>query len=353
MVESGAAQRYPTSGRRRRRRWALAAVVAVLAVVLVGGYAAASWVLYDGLSAAAGGCNPLDDANTPQAYSTRNPAFQTVADANAMPAPQEVVLTSRDPSSPEVRLAGWWIPADAATPADAPAVVVVHGIKSCRREANVLVPAGMLHRAGFSVLLMDLRDHGDSGGDADHRFAAGMDEHLDVLGAWDWLRSQGIPAERIGIAGISFGSIVSTIAGGEEPAVAAVWADSIGTRMDLALGNFVVDQLKDPTGLSRVLVPGALVWARALSGDDLVRYSPIDELRAYAGRPIAFVQGELDAVLPPAMAREMHDAAVAAGALTPEPWIVPNAKHSEAVFNDPAGYESRLVAFFRAAIGTP
>ncbi|HYO41892.1 MAG TPA: alpha/beta hydrolase, partial [Candidatus Limnocylindrales bacterium] len=274
---------------------------------------------------------------------------QAIADANVMPVPEDVTFPSRDPQIPDAKLAGWWLPAESA---DAPTVIMVHGIYSCRREANILVPAGMLHRAGFSVLLMDLRDHGDSEGD-DRRFSGGTEEHLDVLGAYDWLVAQGEAADRIGVVGMSIGSMTAIIAGGQEPAIRAVWADSPATRMDLAMGNFVVDQLNDSTGLSRYLVPGAMVWARIVAGDELGKYDPITEVDAYAGRSIAFVHGALDQVLPAAMSTELHDRAVTAGATTPDAWIVADAGHTEAVFKDPTGYEQRLIAFFTAALGTP
>ena len=45
----------------------------------------------------------------------------------------------------------------------------------------------MLARSGFSVLMMDLRDAGDSDVE-DGRVAWGTEEYLDVLGAWDWLK---------------------------------------------------------------------------------------------------------------------------------------------------------------------
>ena len=95
-------------------------------------------------------------------------------------------------------------------------MILVHGLKSCRRDENVLMPAGMLRRHGFGVLLIDLRDHGDSD-DEDLRFAGGTEEYLDVLGAWDWLAAQGVPKDRIGILGMSFGAATTVIAGGEEP----------------------------------------------------------------------------------------------------------------------------------------
>jgi fermentation-respiration switch protein FrsA (DUF1100 family) len=337
-----------TRTRTSRRGWLLAglAVVAVL-VLLV--YGVTSFVVYDGVGSLTGECDPQDAGNTPAAYTVRPGYDQAIADANLMPVPRDVTFASRDPQMPDAKLAGWWIPADTA---NAPAVVLVHGIYSCRREANVLVPAGMLHRAGFSVLLMDLRDHGDSGGD-DRRFSGGTEEHLDVLGAYDWVVAQGVPADRVGVLGMSIGSMTAIIAGGQEPRIRAVWADSAATTMNVAMGNFVVDQLKDPTGLARILVPGAMVWARVLAGDELGKYDPIKEVDAYAGRSIAFVHGALDKVLPSSMAIELHDRAVKAGATTPDAWVVAGAGHTEAVFKDPAGYEQRLVAFFSTALGAP
>ena len=195
-----------------------------------------------------------------------------------MPAPQDVTFPSRDPQIPDAKLAGWWIP---GADAQGPAVVLVHGVQSCRRESSVLLAASMLHRAGFSVFLMDLRDHGDSQGD-DARFAGGSEEYMDVLGGWDWVRAQGVPAAKIGIAGFSFGSISSIVAGSQEPQVAAVFADSSTTRMGEGIGLFVADQLKDGTGLSKILVPGTIVWARLIANDDLTKYDPIDEVAAYA-----------------------------------------------------------------------
>lgn len=331
-----------------RRKWLLGGL-AVVAILLALVYAGMSFVVYDGVGSLKGECDPRDAANTPTAFSVRSGYDQAIADANVMPAPQEVTFSSRDPQMPDAKLAGWWIPAEQA---GAPAVVLVHGIYSCRREANVLVPAGMLHRAGYSVLLMDLRDHGDSEGD-DGRFSGGTEEHLDVLGAYDWLVAQGVPADRIGVLGVSIGSMTSIIAGGQEPAIKAVWADSGGTTMGTVMGNFLVDQVGDPTGLSRVLVPGAILWAKVLANDELGKYNPIAEVDAYGGRSIAFVHGALDKVLPASMSQELHDRAVAAGATSPDAWIVPDAGHTEAVFKDPAGYEQRLVAFFNEALGQP
>ena len=71
-------------------------------------------------------------------------------------------------------------------------VILSHGFGGCRKGANDLLAAGMLHRNGIAVLMIDLRDHGDSTKE-DMRFAGGTEEYRDVLGAWDWLSGRGVP----------------------------------------------------------------------------------------------------------------------------------------------------------------
>jgi len=333
---------------RSRGRWVLAGVIA-LAVLLALAYAAASFVLYDGVSRATRACHPGDVANTPAAYAIPSPFPEELVAQYQVPGFTDVRFASRDPQIPDAKLAGWWIPAERV---DAPAVVVVHGVQSCRREAAVLLAGAMLHRAGFSVFLMDLRDHGDSQGD-DARFAGGSEEYLDVLGGVDWVRSQGVPPEKVGVAGMSFGSISSLVAGGEDATIPAVWVDSGATRMNEAIGDFLVTQIHDPTALSKILVPGGILWAKVIANDDLTKFDPIDEVAKYGGRHVAFVHGELDEVLPASMSLELHDAAVAAGATTPDAWIIPGARHTQGIYVDPKGYEERLVSFFTDALGTP
>jgi dipeptidyl aminopeptidase/acylaminoacyl peptidase len=340
-----------SSERHSRRRWVIGGLIG-LAVIALFLYGAASFVVYDQVGRAPQACWPNDQENTPTSFKVDSKWDQSLATAWPLPAPQDVTFTSRDPQIPDAQLAAWWIPAEGVAAADAPAVVIVHGIQSCRREASVLLAAGMLHQAGYSVFLMDLRDHGDSQGD-DARFAGGSEEYMDVLGGWDWVRGQGVPADRIGLMGFSFGSISALIAGGEEPAVPAMWADSAAKSMYDAIGNFLVDQIHDPTGISRILVPGALLWARVIAGDDLLQFDPVAEVGKYGGRSLAFVHGADDAVLPASWAVDMQDAAEQAGAKVEPAWIVPGAGHTQEIYVDSEGYRERLVAFFDKALGQP
>ena len=169
--------------RRRVSLWPLAFALALVGSFLVLAYLAASYAVYDTLAATTGECHPDDAANTPQRFRAR---------ASTRPRPRRMRCpcrrtsssASRDPQIAGLTLRGWWIPGRTAT---GPSVILVHGLKSCRRDENVLMAAGMLHRNGFGVLLMDQRDHGDSD-DEDLRFAAG---------------TRGVPrrARRLGLAG--------------------------------------------------------------------------------------------------------------------------------------------------------
>jgi dipeptidyl aminopeptidase/acylaminoacyl peptidase len=327
-----------------RRRFGLLALALAfpLAIVLIG-YVAASFAVYDELSSVPGVCHPIDAADTPETFSVAGLEDEVAAEY-AMPAPVDVEFRSRDPNIAGLVLRAWWIPGQRA---DGPAVVLTHGVRSCRRDDNILMPAGMLHRAGFGVLLIDLRDHGDSD-DEDLRFAGGTEEYLDVLGAWDWLVAQGVPAERIGILGMSFGSAVTLIAGGEEQRVRAVWEDSSYADMPEAMRDYLARE-SYPTFLE----PGGEIVARIVSGDDLASRGPLLEMPNYAGRRLGIVHGTADTTLPVRYAEQLRAAAEEAAVDLREYWLVQGVEHTRAVIDERAEYERRLVAFFTEALGYP
>jgi fermentation-respiration switch protein FrsA (DUF1100 family) len=230
-----------------------------------------------------------------------------------MPGYQEVSFPSRDAHQPRLTLRAWWVPAEKV---GAPAVIVVHGIHSCRHDPVVLLPAGMLARNGFSVLMMDMRDEGDSDIE-DGRSGWGSEEYLDILGAWDWLQSaQGLPASRIGLMGESLGGSSAIIAMGEEQAIAATWADSA-----FADPGVLFDEVAVGNGLPTWLRPGVIAWAKIIANDDLLARRPVDEVEKIGTRPLAIVHGLADDL-------DVHhadDLAAAHATFVPgyEPWLVP------------------------------
>jgi uncharacterized protein len=327
----------------RSRRRLLIAVLAIVLAVPAAVYGSASWMVYERLSATPGECPAAFLDNTPERFSAPG-VDPGVLDGYRMPAPVPMEFRSRDPRVPDLVLRGWWI---AGSDPAGPAVVLVHGLGSCRRSPTVLLPAGMLHRQGFGVLLIDQRDHGESD-DEDGRFAGGTEEYLDILGARDWLVARGVPAERIGLLGMSFGAATVLIAAGNDPTVPAVWADSSFADIRLAIRDYLV-RLGYPAWLEH----GGVFLARIVAGDDLTAQSPLEAVRALTGRSLAIVHGLADDVLPPRYADALIAAGLEAGVDVRVSWILEAVGHTDAVFVATAEYEQRLVDFFRDTLGSP
>jgi dipeptidyl aminopeptidase/acylaminoacyl peptidase len=329
-----------------RRRLAILAAVLVLLVGVA--YVGASAYVYNELSAVPPRCNDeaAKLANTPTSFHTTVNNTQTEVDTAPyfMPEPETVSFPSRDDAG--ITIAAWWEPANPDAQDAAPAVIFVHGHKSCRHEPEVLLAGGMLFRAGFSVLFIDLRDQGDSTIE-DGRYAGGTDEYHDVLGAFDWLLAKGIPDDQIGVAGLSLGAATAMIATGEEPRIAAVWEDSGFGDIRQALR----DELEF-RGFPAILEPGGLLVGRIFFGDDLAAHSPLDEVRNLDGRPIFITHGDADDHLFVHFAYDLAEAVREDGGNV-EPWIIKGAGHTRGITMETAEYDRQIVAFFGAALGAP
>ena len=127
-------------------------------------------------------------------------------------------------------IAGWFIPSVRSRRA----VVLVHGKDANRtreldKDLGDDIPgefpdlAVALSRNGFSVLMIDLRGHGQSGR---ARFGFGRTERLDVRGAVDRLVARGFRPGRIGVLGISMGAATGIGATSEDDRIGALVADS-------------------------------------------------------------------------------------------------------------------------------
>ncbi len=314
------------------------AVLLLIVVVLPGAaYFGAGYLLYDQLSTVHH--NPANAANTPDHFRVTEAPFPNFDTAPyEMPNYEVVRLPSRQPG---LSLAGWYIPGDPA----APVVLVTHGLNSCKCEGGILVAAGMLHRHGFNVLLYDLRNHGESDSD-NGRTALGNKEYLDVLGAWDWLRTvKGFPPERIGVYGASLGAGTTLMAFGQEPRLAALFVDSPFSDL-----RQLIDEQLASRHYPTFLAFGGLVMARLVGGDDLLAHSPQEAITHDAGRPIFIVHGTGDQSINIHHAYDLVTLAQQTGANVTT-WFPEGVDHHpHAILELPGGYEQRLVAFFHAAL---
>lgn len=312
-----------------------AAAILLIVVAAVAGYLAISAWLYAQITRVPPDAAMFGSSDTPAAFS--------IAAMDCRPFWMSRYETVEFPDrTGTVGICGWWIPV--MNDPRAPAVVVVHGYASCRRDPSILLAAGMLHRAGFAVLAIDLRNHGDSGRTGG-RHSGGIREHADVLGAWDWLvRERPHAPGRIGLFGISLGAASVLIAAGAEPAVAAAWSDSSYGDLDEATAA----ELRR-NRLPGFLLPGGRLAARLLDGPGLQANSPLRGIAAMTGRAAFVTHGTRDTRLDVRFADELIRAGAAAGAHV-ESWIVDGSEHAEAIVDHPAEYERRLVDFFGRAL---
>jgi dipeptidyl aminopeptidase/acylaminoacyl peptidase len=313
-------------------------VLVIIALLLVVGFVGASVVVYDQLSRTVAGCStPIDRDNTPAQFD----ATDVDTAPYLMTDYESVTLSSRGDG---LRIDGWYAPAPDGGEATARTVLLVHGLASCKASPSILIPAGMLNSAGYNVLMIDLRDHGDSQVE-DGRFAGGTDEFRDVLGAWDWLvNEKEIAPERIGLFGTSLGAATVLIAFGEEPQVAAVWEDSSFADIQTA-----VNAELERNGFPTVLSSSASLMGRVIAGDDIAAYSPHAAVQRHNGRPIFITHGTADGRLSVDYAYELAETIRENGG-TVDPWIIEGLDHVQGMFKRTAEYEERLVAFFNGAL---
>ncbi len=291
--------------RGRGTKLAIAAALLLLALVL-----GASWRF--GSIAAAGHASAVDPAPPPA---------------------QSVRLTARD----GIMIAGTFWPGRRA---DAPAVLLLHGVGASRRQTAPMAEA--LVAQGYAALAIDLRGHGEST-ITDHSY--GLDEGLDARAALDWLKAKQHGA-RIGVIGVSLGGAAALIGrDGAVPADAlvlvAVFPDirhAIYNRMAAMLGT-VGGAIGEPL-LSFQSLPRYGVWPG--------RIAPIETIRGFSA-PVFVIGGAGDRYTPPVETRALF----AAAPNRKELWLVPGLSHGEVSNLHDAEWTRRVRDFLRGAIGAP
>lgn len=290
------------------------ASTAVAATVLLAGYAAVAGVVAGRFTSA----------------QRKRPAPPALAGARS------VGFAARDGLA---RIAAWYLPERfGATRPSRGAIVFVHGKDACRGDelkggSDDLVRR--IHQAGFAVLMIDLRGHGHSSA---ARLTYGERERFDVLGAVDWLRAQG--HGRIGVLGASMGAASTLLAAADEPAIAAVVADSAFADF----GQMIERQYRKLSGLPGFVLPGALAIGRVLTGVALQRVRPLEAATRLAGRPCLLIHSAGDRFIPALDAQRLAAAARA------ELWITESEGHIGSYRAEPAAYTERVLAFFGRAM---
>lgn len=300
-----------SKSRRLRRRvlWASLAVIVVAAGTILGisGYAASSLTRVERVPI---GSNPADFG------------LEYV----------DVSFPSRD----GLTLRGWWLEGGD----DNPVIVVVHGSGGNRADPaeRMLGIAKDLVSYGYSVLMFDMRGHGESEGE---HISAGLCERNDLLGAIDYIRERGIES-KIGVLGFSMGAAVCLMAAPESDEIDAVVADS--AYADIV--SIIESEFAERSDLPKFFIPVILFMTRNIYDIDFTAIKPEEAVKEIS-IPIFIIHGGQDEMIPVQHAYRLKEASQNPGSKL---WIVPEALHANSYLVRPTEYKEQVISFFDEAL---
>jgi fermentation-respiration switch protein FrsA (DUF1100 family) len=266
--------------------------------------------------------------------------------------PASFGLSYRDVTFPSrtdhLLLRGWFIPGvlPDGRPTAQRVVIMVHGTGSNRASPLLLSLGTQLARHGFAVFAFDMRGMGES---ASAPLSEGYFEQRDVLGAVDFLRTGPLPYPELGrpraiVAwGDSMGASTVILAAAREPAIRAVVSDSGFAAL--------VPVLQSDPQYPGVFLPSVLLAVRLLYGVNYYAVRPVDVVARIAPRPIFFIQGTDDTIVPPSNLDSLAYAASSVRGSHVQTWLVQGAGHIESYKVMGTAYLDRVLAFFTQAVG--
>jgi pimeloyl-ACP methyl ester carboxylesterase len=253
--------------------------------------------------------------------------------------PADIGLAYEDVSFPslykDLTLRGWFLPAENSDRV----IIMVHGNGSNRNVANSgsLDIAGELVGHGFNVLMFDLHGCGESDGNT---VSGGYYEKDDLKGAVAYVRQRGY--EKIGVLGFSLGAVSALMVAAEDTEIDAVVADS--SYADL--NDIMEPEFAKRTKAPKIFLRPILFMIKIIYGVDFTAIRPVEVVAEIAPRPILFIHGEADDMIPVEHARRLLEASQ-----NPEDilWLVPGG-HTSAYDDYPAEFIDRVTSFFDAAL---
>jgi uncharacterized protein len=207
-----------------------------------------------------------------------------------------------------LRLHGWWVPAEHAPGA----VLFFHG--NAGNISHRLGTLDLLHRLGYSTLIIDYRGYGRSEGRPSEHGT-----YRDAAAAWrHLLEERGIPAERIALFGRSLGGAVAADLAARHRPAALVLESTFTSVPDLGAE----------------LYPWLPV--RMLSR---IRYDTRSRLAA-VDAPVLIVHSRDDEIIPFAHGRRLHEAVRGTGE-----FLEISGGHNAGFVETGARYEAGLARF--------
>ncbi len=307
---------------KRLIRWTCSTLLLLLLLSIPVGYWVGTWALH-----------PTRRSLTPQVISEADTVFR-----QSHATKENLDVTASDGTI----LHGWLLcPSTSASGEKEPLdwVLVFHGIADNRM--GVFGHATFFLRAGYGVVMMDSRAHGESGGAL---ATLGWKERDDVRAIYTALKNR----ERVGCVfalGVSMGAAIALQAAAEEPRIAGVIAEASFSSLREVTYDYA--GLHVSPWLGRTLFrPGLEAGLMAMERESGFSVDAISPERAVSERayPVFIISDGDDRTIPTLHAETIYKAARGPKRI----WIVPNAPHAAGLGTAPEEYESRCLDFLRS-----
>ena len=232
-------------------------------------------------------------------------------------------------------LRGWWM----AGQPGFPAIIFCHGLNRSRLE--LMERAGEAHRRGFSILLFDLRNHGES--DRAHT-TLGILESQDVEAASQFVRMK-VPGQSQFLWGVSMGAATALLAVRDYGGFAGVVSDSAFPSFRETIEHHVRLLFRIPA----FPVANMIVWLTGVRMHIDPDFGNVETaVRKFGNVPVLFIAGGADRRMPPGVAKRLYDANQSP---LKKLIVVPGAGHGEAFSTNREQYLEAVFSFLESIRG--
>lgn len=227
-----------------------------------------------------------------------------------------------------VPLRGWWSEGDPSMPV----IIFCHGLNRSRLE--LLERGAESNRRGYGVLLLDLRNHGESG---KAPTTLGVNESRDVCAAQKFVKEKAASRPQI-LWGVSMGASTAILGAKMCPGFSAIVADSSFLSFRDTISHHLRLFFRLPSFPIANLIVAIAGFRAGFNPDD----GDVEAAIRQVDIPILFIAGGADRRMPPALAERMLNA-------SRNPFkqliIVPRAGHGEAFATDRTAYLNSVYKF--------
>jgi uncharacterized protein len=223
-------------------------------------------------------------------------------------------------------------------------VLLFHGVADNR--TGVLAHAVILLRHGYSVVMMDSREHGESGGEI---CTYGWKERNDTVKVVDALYATE-NVRHLYALGVSMGAAIALQSAAVEPRIVAVAAEAPFANLREVSYDYAGLGVSPLLGKT-LFRPASMMALSSVQKEGGFDPSDVSPEKAVAARPFAIllICGTSDHRIPCRHSERIYKAAAG----PKEIWTVNGAGHAAALGHSPAEYEARVIKLFETYPKTP